>query len=92
EAQATFLCMFPLILLLFWYVLFRYGLLPILLGSSIADLLRQMPLTYDLSAWYSAPTVLTMGVVLGISIWALRATLAGRRIVRDPVLGVQEVG
>lgn len=90
--QVTYLCMLPAILLLFWFVLFRFGLLSILLGVSIADLLRQMPLTLDLSSWYAAPSLLTLGVVLGIALWALRACLAGRRIVRDPILGMQEAG
>jgi hypothetical protein len=92
EGQAIFLCMFPLILLMFWIVLFRFGLLPILLGSSITDLLRQMPLTYDLSAWYGGPTLLTLALVIGIAIWALRAALSGRRIARDPALEMELAG
>jgi hypothetical protein len=51
-----------------------------------------MPLTYDLSAWYAGPTLLTLALVIGIAIWALRAALSGRRLVRDPILEMQEAG
>jgi len=90
--RALFISLAPIVLFLFWFVLFRFGLLPILLGSSVADLFRQIPLTYDLSAWYSVPTLLSLAVVIGIAIWGLRAALSGRRIVRDAAFEMQVAG
>jgi hypothetical protein len=51
---------------LFWFVLFRFGLLPIILGTTVYYLLRFLPLTFDLTAWYGYVTLLTLFVTVGV--------------------------
>jgi hypothetical protein len=71
---------------LFWLALFRFGLLAILIATSLDTLLRFMPLTFDLSAWYAAPSVLTLLLIVGLSLFAFRAALGGRPVFRVPAL------
>jgi hypothetical protein len=72
---------------MFWVVLFRVGLLPIVLGSTVSALLTQLPLTFDLSAWYAAPTLLMLLVLVPLAAWAFRVTLAGRPMFRGDASG-----
>jgi serine/threonine-protein kinase len=75
----TFLLSVPLA----WLVLFRFGLLSVMVGSTITDLLTQMPLSPDLASWKAAPTVVTLMVVLGLGAWGFWISLAGRPLFRD---------
>jgi hypothetical protein len=70
----------------FWLVLFRFGLLPVMIGASISDLLLTMPLTPDLTAWYAYASVLTLLVVVGVLVWGFTVSLAGRPLFRDELL------
>ena len=73
-------------ILLFWFVLFRFGLLPIVLGSTVCDLLLFLPLTFDLTAWYRHVTLLTLFVTVGVAVWGFWTALAGRPLFRDEIL------
>jgi hypothetical protein len=64
--------------------LFRFGFLGAVVAISFSDLLRLMPLTRDLSAWYATPTILTLLATAGVALYAFRATQVGRR---SPVAG-----
>ena len=74
---------------LFWLALFRFGLLAAVVANSLGDLLQQIPLTSNLSAWYAAPTLLVLAVATGLALWAFRASLAGRPFFRDAILADQ---
>ena len=71
---------------IFWVVFFRVGMLPAILGATISDLLRHLPLTFGLSAWYGYVTILTLLVTVGVGVWGFRAALAGRPLFRDEIL------
>jgi len=73
-------------ILLFWFVLFRFGLLPVILGSTVCDLLLYLPLTFDLTAWYGYVTLLTLFVTVGVAAWGFWIALAGRPLFRDQIL------
>jgi len=73
-------------MLLFWFVLFRFGLLPIVLGSTVCDLLLTLPLTFNLTAWYGYVTLLTLLVTVGVAAWGFWTALAGRPLFRDEIL------
>jgi len=81
-----YLAVFMVSTAIFWTIFFRIGLLPVILGATISDLLRLLPLTFDLSAWYGYVTVLTLLVTVGIGVWGFRAALAGRPLFRDEIL------
>jgi hypothetical protein len=73
-------------LALFSVVLFRFGLLPLVLGYTVSQMLRHVPLTFDLTAWYSYVTLLTLLVTVGVAVWGFRVALAGHRLFRDEIL------
>jgi hypothetical protein len=67
-----------------WHFLFfRYGWLPILVGTFMTDLLHGYPLTKDLAAWNAHPTILVGGVTLALLVYAFRTSLGGRPAVAD---------
>jgi len=70
---------------LFLLVLFRFGFLPVMLGFSVSDLVRVMPLTFDPSAWYAQASLFPILLLLGLAIYGLRTSLAGQTLFRDPV-------
>jgi hypothetical protein len=81
-----FIISFLVLAAIHWFVLFRFGLLPILVGATISDLLQNLPLTFDLTAWYAHVTLLTLAVVLGLAGWGFWVSLAGRPLFRDQIL------
>jgi serine/threonine-protein kinase len=70
----------------FWYCLFRFGFLSAIIGMTVGDLLREMPLTFDLSAPYAGASLLTLALVAGLTLFAFRASLGGRPLIRDTLL------
>jgi serine/threonine protein kinase len=59
------------------FLLFRFGLLPAIVGMFVADCLAAPPLTTDLGVWYSEPTLLAVPLVCGIGLLAFRAARGG---------------
>lgn len=68
---------------LFWTVMIRFGLLAVIVGATVSDLLTKMPLTPELASWRGAPTLLTLAVMVAIGGWGFWASLAGRPLFRD---------
>jgi hypothetical protein len=59
------------------FLLFRFGLLPAIVGMFVVDCLVAPPLTTDLSVWYSGPTLLAVPLVSVIGLLAFRAARGG---------------
>ena len=76
----------PLLFALFWALLFRFGLLSFAASFAIAGMFDTLPLTLDLTAWYSATTWITAIVVLGLGFWGFWTALAGRPLFADEIL------
>jgi len=76
-------------LTIFWVLLFRFGLLAVVLSISVSGLLQTLPLTFDLGVWYADTTLLVLAVVLGLAAWGFWAALAGRPLFRDEILETQ---
>ncbi|HKQ61200.1 MAG TPA: serine/threonine-protein kinase [Candidatus Polarisedimenticolaceae bacterium] len=83
DAVALDLIPLVLTLVLYWIVLFRVGLLAIVLGASVTDLLMRMPLLPDVITWRGAPTALTLLVLVALAGWSFWISLAGRPLFRD---------
>jgi len=67
--------------------LFRFGLLAVFTALATGDLLLPgIPVTLELSAWYSAGSLFALAVILGIAGWAFYISLAGRPLFRDDLL------
>ena len=63
-------------------VIHRYGLVAAAALLFVDNVITDVPLTTDLGVWWSAPTVLTLSVVLGLLGFAYYAARAG-----EPLFG-----
>jgi serine/threonine-protein kinase len=72
-------------LALFWLVLFRAGLLSVVLMLSVAEELTTFRVTGALSDWHALPMWLTYGSVAAVAAWGFRAAVAGQPVFRDEV-------
>lgn len=73
-------------MVLFWTVLYQFGLLSILIFLTVDSLLMEMPLTFHLSAWYSGSTWITALVIAALTAWGFYVSLAGRPVFKDELL------
>jgi hypothetical protein len=76
-------------LVLFWFILIRFGLVSMLVGFTVQSLLGVMPLTFDLSAWYAGSTWITVLVIAALTAWGFYVSLAGRPVFKDGLLSDQ---
>jgi hypothetical protein len=74
------------LMVMFWYLYLRVGLLPLILCASIKDLVVHLPLTFDLSSWYAPAGLPALLVVLLVAYWGFRTSVAGRPLFRDEIL------
>jgi hypothetical protein len=89
---APYLIAFLISTPLFFFVLFRFGLLSIIVGSTVCDLLLILPLTFNLTAWYGYVTLLTLFITIGVAVWGFWVALAGRPLFRDEILEAEAGG
>ena len=61
------------------------GLLAVMIGYTFSHLLVELPLTFDLTAWYGFVTLMTLVIPVGIAVWGFRIALAGRPLFRDEI-------
>jgi hypothetical protein len=61
------------------WLLIRWGILPMMVASFIAELTIYTPLTTDFAAWYSGPMLIVLTTVLALAIWSFAVALAGAR-------------
>jgi len=64
-------------------VFFNYGFLSVVVSTSVWFLLIGNPMTIQVSSWTFGGTLVALGVVLGLAIYGLRISLAGRPLFRD---------
>jgi serine/threonine-protein kinase len=72
-------------LALWWFVLFRAGILPSMIMWSIGGLLNIVRVTPDVTAWHALPMWLVWGTLAAVTVWGFRAAVAGRPIFRDEI-------
>ncbi|HZM15136.1 MAG TPA: serine/threonine-protein kinase [Candidatus Krumholzibacteria bacterium] len=87
----AFVASMLVICVLFFLVLFRFGFLPIMLGFTVSDLVRAMPLTFDLSAWYAQASLFPILLLVGLALYGMRAAIAGQSLFHDPVFDARAV-
>jgi hypothetical protein len=67
-------------------VLLRFGVLPLMAGAFVHAILLRLPITLDLSVWYSAASLVALGTVLALAGWSFRHALGGRRVWKGDLL------
>ncbi|MDX2436863.1 MAG: protein kinase, partial [Acidobacteriota bacterium] len=85
SSPTGYLIFMSLSLGIFILVLFRYGFLSIVVSSAVGALLTGIPITYQVSSWTFGGTVVALALVLGLAIYGLRISLAGRPLFRDEI-------
>ena len=85
-----FLLTLPVVLYLFVFVLFRFGVLTWATTMFVSFLQSELPATFSPSDWYFTSTVLVVVVVVGLGVYGTRTALAGQSLFRDKLLTDQE--
>jgi serine/threonine-protein kinase len=70
-----------------WTALFRIGLLGFFVFYIVQEVTRLLPITTDLSKWWSSSTLIMLGVLIPLALWCFRAALAGRPAFKDRLAG-----
>ena len=68
------------------FVLWRFGLLAMITALFFEMALRQSPFTLNLSAWYVAPTLVVLGTLSAITVFAFVSSRAGEPLFGRPLL------
>ncbi len=67
-----------------WYVVFfRFGWVPILVGTFTADLLRGFPLTTDPTVWHAHAPILAILVCMVLAVYGFKVSLGRRPLFKD---------
>jgi hypothetical protein len=74
-------------LMVFWLALLRFGLVTVLIGFTVSNLLATMPMTLNLSVWYAGSTWVTLLVIAALTAWGFYVALAGRPVFQDGLAG-----
>ena len=69
------------------FFLVRFGLLTLAVGVTLSNMLNELSLTPNLTAWWSGTTWLVLALFAGITAWGFWAALAGRPVFKDEILG-----
>jgi serine/threonine protein kinase len=69
----------------FW-VMIRFGILPITVVLLMQIVLLQAPLTSDLSAWYAGKGLIVVALILALAVWSFRHALGGRKVLQEDFL------
>jgi hypothetical protein len=64
----------------FLLVLKRYGLLPLVVGLVVQNVLLSFPATVHLSRWYAAPALAGLSAIFLLTVYAFRTALAGQSL------------
>ena len=68
------------------FILIRFGILALMAGFFVFQILRTFPVTADFSAWYAGSSLFAIGSVLALTAYALYTALAGRPLFRARIL------
>ena len=66
-----------------WIAMFRFGLLAAVVFFLAQGLMMELPLTFNVTAWWAAPTWLMLASWGFVAIWGFRMSLAGLPVFRE---------
>jgi Protein kinase domain len=64
----------------FLLVLKRFGLLPLVVGLVVQQVLQSFPATLHLSRWYAAPSLAGLAAIAALTLYGFRTALAGQPV------------
>jgi hypothetical protein len=59
---------------------FRFGFVALAVGIFTADMLANVPLTFDFSAWYASTSLLPLLSLIALAVWGFYNALAGQKL------------
>ena len=65
----------------FLLVLKRFGLLPLVVGLVVQQVLQAFPATIHLARWYAAPSLAGLAAIAALTIYGFRTALAGQPVI-----------
>jgi predicted Ser/Thr protein kinase len=65
------------------FVVLRFGFIALATGMFTVDLLLNIPVTTNLSAWYMGGTLFVILTVVGLALWGCYTSLAGQKIWKE---------
>lgn len=65
------------------FVMVRFGLIALISGFFVTDLLVNLPMTSDFSSWFIGPGIFAYAMVLVIALWAFHTSLAGQKLWKE---------
>ena len=63
-------------------IMYRYGLVPLVCAIFTVDMLANVPLTADLSAWYISSSFFSFLIVVALAGWGFYHSLGGKPLLR----------
>jgi Protein kinase domain len=64
----------------FLLVLKRFGLLPLVVGLVVQQVLQSFPATIHLARWYAAPSLVGIAAIAALTVYGFRTALAGQPV------------
>jgi len=65
-------------------VLLRFGLVVAMVADAVLAILRAIPLTLDLSAWYAGAAAVPLLLIVLLALYGFRTSLGKRKLIRLP--------
>ena len=82
---AGYLVGISVLIVLFWSVLFRAGLLALTAMVTVSTLLAGMPITPRPASWYAGATLFSLAVIVALAVYGFWTSRAGRPLFRDAI-------
>lgn len=65
------------------FVMVRFGLIALVSGFFVSDLLLNLPMTSDFSSWFIGAVIFGYAGVLALALWAFHTSVGGRRLWKE---------
>jgi hypothetical protein len=68
------------------FILIRFGILPMMVGVFVSEILLAVPLSTDFTSWHAGSTLVSLAGVLGVTAYAFHTATAGRQLFKEGLL------
>jgi serine/threonine-protein kinase len=68
------------------FVMVRFGLVALVSGFFVTDLLLNLPMTSDFSSWFIGAVIFGYAGVLALALWAFHTSLGGQKLWKEDLL------
>lgn len=65
------------------FVMVRFGLIALVSGFFVTDLLLNLPMTSDVSSWFIGAVIFPYAGVLALAVWAFHTALGGQKLWKE---------